>query len=72
MMAREPRFHHDGLVRRRSLARGRDQAPPAHARRFLHDDEPRSLEVLHKALGDDRRDYVGSVVRPLECRELTD
>ena len=34
-------------------------------RRFLHDDEPGALEVLHQALGDDRRHHLAGVVRPL-------
>ena len=38
---------------------------PASDRRPLHDDEARSLQVLHKALGDDRRHELVSVVDAL-------
>ena len=34
-------------------------------RRFLHHDEPRTLEVLDQALGDDRRHELVGVVRAL-------
>jgi hypothetical protein len=34
-------------------------------RRFLHDDEAGALEMLHQALGHDRRHHLASVVHPL-------
>jgi hypothetical protein len=33
--------------------------------RLFHDDKPRPLQVLHQALGDDRRHHLAGVVRPL-------
>ena len=41
------------------------QRRPAHARRFLHDDLARVVEVLDKALGDDPRHEPVPVVLPL-------
>ncbi len=54
--------------RYRPHARGRARTP----RRLgglLHDDEARSLQVLHKPLGDDPRHHLGRVVLPLPAVE---